>query len=1127
MMRLSALRRIGNTELADAPILRFSADLEDDTSNSTRSSASHFILCLDKSGSMQAEVSQVNSAISYIRTRLDELGKVDAGDLPTIVTFDSTAKVDPGAWTVPITASGGTDFGQVFDTISRVVTDISQRNQFITEFVILFMTDGQHQGCSDKDLQTKAKRLQIFMQQLKKVRGISTRIDALAFGKSADIKALKVYTGYGSEPGILQFADRATASTADQPHIDAALEDKLSMLFEAFSLSRNAWIESFSLMRGNRLILEEDVGDVVSATFDEQERLWVLKGEIAAGGARRMLLGFLDGANQLGDGDLLTCTIRTSLGSSGAVTSHAQSGAVEHAVVLPVVLLHLEKDGLQSDRVLEDALWYLDEYPCFSTESVLYAQKLLDQIPVLGCNMVNGKRVAVRNVDRRRSLLEIRRSIQEKLNDVHRDLASIAKEIDRSAASFRQRDLEAAAQHKLHRFSKGRRERLHNKRVARNASQIQEIEQRVLELPLMDPRTLVFPDHPELDDLCCAVSLSTFREVLTSTDPHDRLNVFGFGLNITVPEHAIESGQIVVNAVSPTILSFQTFMQALTYKIKIDGVVAGHGGFISADSAESLVPNPTSEVGFRGGGVHVNAWLPLYVNDTHLARVLGLLPLILGQFFTLDQYGYDRNQVSSLLSVLGVLKLIQNSEKAAFFASELQKICTKLLPRIRELHEQDINRASLGLGTFFDDPLARLPQWTSQMAWIVGFVQCAKIDMRGDSSFGFRIVEEIARRWVREKFRMNPHQTTDVIRKLLYPSVTLKDLDALNKETEALEVSSMHESQSQVLHSQSSEAEMWQLLFHNKWFTEESMPEEPFIGTPPRASSLPDPRTVGASPSVMKTVDYWTDVFKDYLCKVPLYAKMVRFIEDASEGGFCLDDIPYELWRAMWVQAFRFHDSHNATRASYFDTWDSPENALIRAHKYFSDQEDANWSKTVATFQNRAIAMRIALSQTLEEFLVRFWNSQNTSNPSRGGPVFDELRDILLNSSVDVPIRYDKVAVVVTGRIADPLRADAYGLPVLASGFSWIMNETLRIAIRAVLTAEEQDALRTQVRHFASEYESSCHRYRESGILTRHLSSNAHPHRHDRTQSEVVSLARLYVDQHGTNPLKYRHLLAP
>ncbi|CAF1103948.1 unnamed protein product, partial [Didymodactylos carnosus] len=72
----------------------------------------------------------------------------------------------------------------------------------------------------------------------------------------------------------------------------------------------------------------------------------------------------------------------------------------------------------------------------------------------------------------------------------------------------------------------------------------------------------------------------------------------------------------------------------------------------------------------------INAVIPLYINDEHMKRIRILEGIWLGYLYTLDSYGYDKQQEVGLLKLLyQIIQQRTNSQRQKQILAELEKVC--------------------------------------------------------------------------------------------------------------------------------------------------------------------------------------------------------------------------------------------------------------------------------------------------------------------------------------------------------------------------------------------------------------------------------------------------------------------
>ncbi|CAF1418614.1 unnamed protein product [Rotaria sordida] len=75
-------------------------------------------------------------------------------------------------------------------------------------------------------------------------------------------------------------------------------------------------------------------------------------------------------------------------------------------------------------------------------------------------------------------------------------------------------------------------------------------------------------------------------------------------------------------------------------------------------------------------GERINAVIPLYINDEHMKRIRILEGIWLGYLYTLDSYGYDKQQEVGLLKLLyQIIQQRTDTQRQKQILTELEKVC--------------------------------------------------------------------------------------------------------------------------------------------------------------------------------------------------------------------------------------------------------------------------------------------------------------------------------------------------------------------------------------------------------------------------------------------------------------------
>ena len=117
--------------------------------------------------------------------------------------------------------------------------------------------------------------------------------------------------------------------------------------------------------------------------------------------------------------------------------------------------------------------------------------------------------------------------------------------------------------------------------------------------------------------------------------------------------------------VTNTILSYDSFINAMNVA-KTNQQVQGQ--FTTLNDLYSIPGALADE--------QINAVIPLYINDEHMKRIRILEGIWLGYLYTLDSYGYDKQQEVALLKLLfEIIQQRTNTQRQKQILTELEKVC--------------------------------------------------------------------------------------------------------------------------------------------------------------------------------------------------------------------------------------------------------------------------------------------------------------------------------------------------------------------------------------------------------------------------------------------------------------------
>jgi hypothetical protein len=167
-------------------------------------------------------------------------------------------------------------------------------------------------------------------------------------------------------------------------------------------------------------------------------------------------------------------------------------------------------------------------------------------------------------------------------------------------------------------------------------------------------------------DWVCTYSNDDIYEMMRKTSD----NIMCLGILIERNEEAITSptkGLKLIN-VSNTLISYDSFIAAMNLaKNSQQQQENNYGQFDKINDTYCVV-----------GQLHekINAVIPLYINYEHMKRIRILEGIWLGYLFTLDSYGYDKQQEIGLLKLLyDIIMLRTGTTRNKQIIKEFEKVC--------------------------------------------------------------------------------------------------------------------------------------------------------------------------------------------------------------------------------------------------------------------------------------------------------------------------------------------------------------------------------------------------------------------------------------------------------------------
>ena len=143
-------------------------------------------------------------------------------------------------------------------------------------------------------------------------------------------------------------------------------------------------------------------------------------------------------------------------------------------------------------------------------------------------------------------------------------------------------------------------------------------------------------------------------------------NILCLGIFVQRDEEVINnpSKGLKLLKVTNTIISYDSFINAMNIAKNNQ---QAQGQFTSLNDLYSIVGALPDE--------QINAVIPLYINDEHMKRIRILEGIWLGYLYTLDSYGYDKQQEVALLKLLyEIIEQSTNTQRQKRILIELEKV---------------------------------------------------------------------------------------------------------------------------------------------------------------------------------------------------------------------------------------------------------------------------------------------------------------------------------------------------------------------------------------------------------------------------------------------------------------------
>lgn len=644
-------------------------------------------------------------------------------------------------------------------------------------------------------------------------------------------------------------------------------------------------------------------------------------------------------------------------------------------------------------------------------------------------------------------------------------------------------------------FSKARRARAMAQRTTVNGHTMQLMDQLLRSLPLATDADLgKLKEH----ELCCPLSGQTVVDVMQGS----HRDFFVFTLRVRRSETVIDAPTSleVLRVLSGT-YSNEAFQAGSAHAINVVGASRAHGGFMNTNLEE--------DVGlFRGpDGQMMNACLPLYLNESHFARVRVQIKPILGYFFTLDPLGYKGDQIIALFGILGTMLCwrataadqvglsdgIFVGEWANWLINDFTQLCQNLRPIAMEYLTAGgytgVVRGDI-LEDFLASPAGRTKERLPSLSVLVGWAHTG--EMISSHRFRFAFVEELWRRNFAVLQKGQPReQFMEVLERLLYGPGAAVSFSGGSATEEG-----------GVTRNKASKDKEFALWARYRWGnlsqTESDAVRKRFSKRMKSGGEVDGPEIEGLLPADAEyfsrqplAYDDAADFFDAEIAQLLKAIHRANVFTASLYENYPLGEgfTPHEK-RLMLTQALQFssNDLMNdaVTNGRYLDTSDCLDHGdngaqliLQPLHERFEQHRRQKWSAYLEQRNALLTAKRIVASADLNAFAGRCF----VSCPTRGGLVFECVVALLVVGSIDgFPISnlHGKVKAVLTGKIDDK--------PVIAGGTSWIHCplETAR-RFQDLLGEEEFAIIQVMM------YGTWGHVYRVSDLPNRHGHCNSNP----------------------------------
>jgi len=693
----------------------------------------------------------------------------------------------------------------------------------------------------------------------------------------------------------------------------------------------------------------------------------------------------------------------------------------------------------------------------------------------------------------RQEIADAKRDAQARLDRYHQLFAQGARQGVAAAAGNLAAEL-SSLRHEVT-FSKARRARAMAQRATTNASSVELMEHLLRTLPPVPAEELGALEDQEI---VCPLSGESVADALK--DSHR--NFFVFALRVRRPEDVIDAPTTLeVMQVLSGAYSNDAFRAGAEHAIRTEGPERAHGGFVGS------AKNPVAlggDVGlFRGpDGEMMNACLPLYLSESHFARVRLQLKPILGYFFTLDPLGYKGDQTIALFGVLGNMLCMRAgtggmTAEGSFTGSwadwaikDFKKFCCGIHPVALEYLASGgytgVPRDDI-FNEFIASPAGRTKEKLSSLGVVIGWA--AALDREFSPRFQMAFVEELWRRNFTTLYKGQPREPiVEILEQLLYGPA-----DAWGCESGETEDNDLARNKA----SKDKEFATWALYRRGDLCKKQMEAAKKAFGS--RILVVEGLISADAEYKPRQPLQHQdAPEFFDAIVEAEL-SKIRRansFTAKLLDGRPLGDGFAPAERRLMLIQALQFvgNDVMNdaVKNGQYINTFDCFEGSgdtgrdaaciCETLHERFEQNRREKLSACVERRNALITARRILATADLTAFAGRC----DVSCPTRGGSVFENVVGLLTACSGDssmakaIPHFPEKVVAILTGKIDEHA--------VIAAGTSWVHcpAETAR-RLREAVGVDAFAKIELLM------HGTWGHMYRESDLPNRHGHCNSNP----------------------------------